>query len=86
MWRSLVAPHSKAFSPALRAPRVGDLVKLTGMGSLGRPFDRHHGIGVVNTIHKRPNRRIQYEVKWLKSDERMRFHEEDLLIVSDVDR
>jgi len=53
------------------------------MGSLGRPFKKHHGIGVVNAIHKPDNKRIQYEVKWLKSDERMRFHEEDLLIVSE---
>ena len=81
-----MAPHSKAFRPPLRAPRVGDLVKLTGLGSLGRPFKQLHGIGVVNAIHIPLDRRIQYEVKWLKSDERMRFHEEDLLIVSDVDR
>jgi len=53
------------------------------MGSLGRPFKKHHGIGVVNAIHKPDNKRIQYEVKWLKSDERMRFTEEDLLIVSE---
>ena len=81
----MVAPHHRAFSPPLRAPRIGDLVKLTGMGSLGRPFKEHHGIGVVNAIHKPSGRRIQYEVKWLKSDERMRFHEEDLFIVSNVD-
>jgi len=81
-----VVLHSKAFRPPLRAPRIGDLVKLTGMGSLGRTFKNHHGIGVINAIHKPSDRRIQYEVKWLKSDERMRFHEEDLIIVSDVDR
>ena len=75
--------HSNAFRPPLRAPRVGDLVKLTGLGSLGRPFKKHHGIGVVNAIYKPPDKRIQYEVKWLKSEERMRFHEEDLLIVSE---
>ncbi len=78
--------HSRAYRRPLRAPRVGDLVKLTGLGSLGRPFKNHHGIGVVNAIHKPPDKRIQYEVKWLRSEERMRFHEEDLIIVSDVDR
>jgi hypothetical protein len=76
--------HSSAFRPLLRPPRLGDLVKLTGLGSLGRPFKGHHGIGVVNDIVQAPHR-IQYEVKWLKSDELMIFHEEDLLIISDVD-
>lgn len=77
--------HSKAFSPPLRSPKLGDLVKLTGMGSIGRPFKTHHGVGVVNGILEHADRRKQYQVKWLKSDELMTFHEEDLLIVSNVD-
>ena len=79
-----MAIHSKAFRPPLRAPRLGDLVKLTGLGSLGRPFIDHHGVGVVNAIHKPPDKRIQYQIKWLKSDELMTFHEEDLLIISNA--
>ena len=80
-----MAPRSKALSPPLRAPRLGDLVKLTGLGSLGRPFKDFHGVGVVNAIHKRVGKRIQYEIKWLKSSESMLFHEEDLMIISNVD-
>ena len=76
--------HSKAFHPILRAPIIGDLVKLSGLGSLARPFRRHHGVGVVNSISKLAGIRFQYQVKWLKSDELMIFHEEDLLIISDV--
>lgn len=76
--------HSKAFRPPLRPPRLGDLVKLTGLGSLGRPFKNHHGVGVVQAINKPPNKRVQYQIKWLKSDEIMAFHEEDLLIISDL--
>jgi hypothetical protein len=41
---------------------------------------------MVTKIEKTPGRRIEYEVKWLKSEERMRFNEEDLIVVSDVDR
>ena len=77
--------HSKAFNGALRTPKLGDLVKLTGLGSLGRPFKGHHGVGVVNEILKPLNARVQYRVKWLKSDELMTFQEEDLLIISNVD-
>jgi hypothetical protein len=40
---------------------------------------------VVNGILEQASRRRQYQVKWLKSDELMTFHEEDLLIVSNVD-
>ena len=76
--------HSRAFRPPLRAPTIGDLVKLSGLGSLARPFSNHHGVGVVNRIHQPVGKRIQYHVKWLKSDELMAFHEEDLLIISNV--
>ncbi len=60
-------------------------MRISGPGGLGRAYKRMHGVGVVTTIYKPPDRRIEYEVKWLKSDERMRFNEEDLIIVSDVD-
>jgi hypothetical protein len=43
-------------------------------------------VGIVTKVDKPPERRIEYEVKWLKSEERMRFNEEDLMVVSDVDR
>jgi len=76
--------HSKVFRPPLRAPIIGDLVKLSGLGSLARPFRKHHGVGVVNSIGTPEGKRIQYQVKWLKSDELMTFHEEDLLIISNV--
>ena len=73
-------------SPLLRQPpRVGDIVRLSGPGGLGRAFKRTHGVGIVTKIDNPPMRRIEYEVKWLKSEERMRFNEEDLIVVSDVD-
>ena len=70
----------------LRPPRIGDIVRLSGPGGLGRAFKRTHGVGIVTKIENPPERRIEYEVKWLKSEERMRFNEEDLIVVSDVDR
>jgi len=65
---------------------IGDIVKLSGPGGMGITYRRVHGIGIVTAIHRPEDQRKLYEVKWLKSDERMRFHEEDLIIVSDVDR
>jgi len=53
---------------------------------MGRQYERVHGVGIVTSIHNPEQQRKLYEVKWLKSEERMRFHEEDLIIVSDVDR
>ena len=78
--------HSKVRRPPLRPPKIGDIVKLSGPGGLGRAYTRTHGVGIVTVIHQPQDRRIEYEVKWLKSQERMRFNEEDLIIVSDVDR
>ena len=78
--------HSSVRRPPLRAPMVGDIVRLSGPGGLGRAFKRAHGVGIVTLIDKPPDRRIEYEVKWLKSNERMRFNEEDLIVLSDVDR
>ena len=66
-------------------PRIGDIVRLSGPGGLGRAFKRTHGVGIVTKIENPALRRIEYEVKWLKSEERMRFNEEDLIVVSDVD-
>ena len=77
--------HRLARRPPLRAPKVGDIVRLSGPGGMGRQYTRVHGLGLVTQIHKPEQQRKLYEVKWLKSDERMRFHEEDLIIVSDVD-
>ena len=65
---------------------IGDIVKLSGPGGMGRQYTKVHGVGIVTAIHKPEQARKLYEVKWLKSDERMRFHEEDLIIVSNVDR
>jgi len=78
--------HSSVRRPPLRAPKIGDIVKLSGPGSIGYAFKGAHGVGIVTKIDKPPDRRIEYEVKWLKSDERIRFNEEDLLVLSDVDR
>jgi|TARA_B100000212_G_scaffold172676_2_gene129860 hypothetical protein len=71
--------------PRLTPPKIGDLVRLSGPGGLGRAFKRQHGVGLVVNIVKPENRRIRYQVKWLKTDERMDFHEEDLIVVSNVD-
>ena len=78
--------HSSVQRPPLRTPRIGDIVRLSGPGSLGRSFKNTHGVGIVTKIDTPPDRRVEYEVKWLKSEERMRFNEEDLIVVSDVDR
>ena len=77
--------HRSTLRSSLRSPRVGDLVRLSGPGGLGRAFKRTHGVGIVTMIDKPEDRRMEYEVKWLKSEERMRFNEEDLIVVSDVD-
>jgi len=78
--------HSSVRRPPLRPPKVGDVVRLSGPGGMGRTYTKVHGVGIVTNIHKPEQARKLYEVKWLKSEERMRFHEEDLIIVSDVDR
>ena len=70
---------------SLEPPKIGDLVRLSGPGGLGRAFKRMHGVGLVVNIVKPVERRVRYQVKWLKTDERMDFHEEDLIVVSNVD-
>ena len=54
--------------PRLTPPKIGDLVRLSGPGGLGRAFKRQHGVGLVVNIVKPENRRIRYQVKWLKTD------------------
>ena len=78
--------HNSVRRPPLRAPMIGDIVRLSGPGGIGRQHKRVHGLGIVVLVAKPVDRRIEYEVKWLKSEERMRFNEEDLIIISDVDR
>ena len=78
--------HRSVRRPPLRPPMVGDIVRLSGPGTIGLTFSQSHGVGIVTKIDKPSDRRIEYEVKWLKSEERMRFNEEDLIVLSDVDR
>ena len=78
--------HSSVRRPPLHPPKVGDIVRLSGPGGIGRAFKNTHGVGIITQIKPATQgRRIEYEVKWLKSEERMRFNEEDLMVISDVD-
>jgi len=80
------AMHSSVRRPPLHPPKVGDIVRLSGPGGIGRAFKNTHGVGIITQIKPGiQGRRIEYEVKWLKSEERMRFNEEDLMVISDVD-
>ena len=80
------AMHSSAVRPPLRPPKIGDIVRLSGPGGIGRAFKKTHGVGIVTQIKPAiQGRRIEYEVKWLRSEDRMRFNEEDLIVISDVD-
>ena len=78
--------HRLARRPPLRPPKIGDIVRLSGPGGMGRQYEKVHGVGIITSVHKPEHASKLYEVKRLKSEERMRFHEEDLIIVSDVDR
>ena len=72
--------------PIDRDPEVGDLCRLGGPGSMPTRFYSQHGVGLITKKDVNVNTRvIQYEIKWLKSEERMRFFKEDLIIVSNVD-
>ena len=52
-----------------------------------RRFFKRHGVGMVVKKHlHEESGAFHYEIKWLKSEERMRFFREDLIIVSNVDR
>ena len=74
--------------PIDRDPDIGDLCRIAGPGAMPRKFFRHHGVGIIVKKHKtqKDTPVIQYEIKWLKSEEHMRFFKEDLIIVSNVDR
>tara|TARA_Y100000592_G_C5356800_1_gene261587 strand:+ start:439 stop:678 length:240 start_codon:yes stop_codon:yes gene_type:complete len=73
--------------PIDKDPEIGDLCRLGGPGSMPRKYYAKHGIGIVVKKHrKNPDTPYHYEIKWLKSDEHMRFFKEDLIIVSNVDR
>lgn len=78
--------HNKTVSQysQRRQPRVGDVVRLSPPASIGRAHVRTHGPGIITNIADPEGKRREYEVKWLKSQERMRFNEEDLIIVSPV--
>ncbi len=73
--------------PIDRDPEIGDLCRLGGPGEMPRKYLTKHGVGiVVKKYRKDTSMPYRYEVKWLKSDEHMRFFKEDLIIVSNVDR
>jgi hypothetical protein len=49
-------------------------------------FFRKHGLGMIIDKSMHPQSRVtNYEIRWLKTDERMRFFAEDLIVVSAVD-
>ena len=73
--------------PIDRDPEIGDLCRIGGPGSMPVNFFRKHGMGMIVSKNIHSTSRVpSYEVKWLKSEERMRFFKEDLIIVSNVDR
>jgi len=67
-----------------RVPRVGDLVILRL--DIDESFQDNHGLGIVTEISPLHPRGVVrwYCVKWLKSEELMRFHAGDLRIVTEV--
>ena len=86
--KSLVAtPMRHRLPPIDRDPEIGDLCRLGGPGDMPRKYLAKHGVGMVIKKHRKgPDKPYHYEIKWLKSDEHMRFFKEDLIIVSNVDR
>ena len=73
--------------PIDRDPEIGDLCRLGGPGNMPRKYFARHGVGMIVKKHQqRAGTAYHYEVKWLKSQEHMRFFKEDLIIVSNVDR
>ena len=72
--------------PISRDPEIGDLCRISGPSGMPHKFYRTHGVGIIVNKHVNDSTRVaQYEVKWLKSEERMRFFREDLIVVSNVD-
>jgi|TARA_E500000331_G_scaffold162648_1_gene157756 hypothetical protein len=52
-----------------------------------RRFFQKHGVGIIVKKHRAENTKIwHYEIKWLKSEEHMRFFKDDIMVISDVDR
>ena len=73
--------------PIDREPEVGDLCRLNGVEGQAHRFREKHGVGMIVKKHmiSEKSRAIQYEIKWLKSEEHMRFFKDDIFIISDVD-
>ena len=73
--------------PIDRDPRIGDLCRIGGPGDMPRRFFQKHGVGIIVKKHRAENTKIwHYEIKWLKSEEHMRFFKDDIMVISDVDR
>jgi hypothetical protein len=72
--------------PIDRDPQIGDLCRLGGPGDMPRKYLAKHGAGiVVKKLRNAPDAPYHYEIRWLKSQEHMRFFKEDLIILSNVD-
>jgi hypothetical protein len=52
---------------------IGDIVRYPVRAVWVAIQTQVHGVGIVTGIHKPEQQRKLYEVKWLKSEERMRF-------------
>ena len=77
---------SHRLPPIDRDPEVGDLCKLNGADGQAFRFRNKHGVGMIVKKHLHESSRvIHYEIKWLKSEEHMRFFRDDLIIISNVD-
>jgi len=72
--------------PIDREPQVGDLCKLNGVEGQARRFRIKHGVGLIVKKHRNESSRVtHYEIKWLKSEQHMRFFKDDITILSHVD-
>ena len=72
--------------PFGREPEIGDLCRIGGPGDMPRKFFKKHGPGlIVKKYRKDTEVPFHYEIKWLKSDEHMRFFKEDIIVLSNVD-
>jgi hypothetical protein len=72
--------------PIDRDPEIGDLCRIGGPGDMPRKFLKKHGPGLVVKKHRKgANTPFHYEIKWLKSDEHMRFFKDDIIVLSNVD-
>jgi hypothetical protein len=72
--------------PVDREPEIGDLCRLNGPEGQAIRFRDKHGVGMIVKKHLHKITRVsQFEIKWLKSEEHMRFFKDDLTVISDVD-